>query len=179
MKALLIIDIQNDYFPGGKFELAGPAHAAKNAASALRRFRERNLPVIHVRHINILAGAAFLLPDTYGAEIHSSVAPLDGERLVVKHAPNSFFKTDLLDIIKGLGTTEIVACGMMTHMCVDTTVRAAMDYGLQLTLLHDACATRDLVFQNGTVPAAQIQAAFMAALSGVFADVIPTEGLVL
>jgi nicotinamidase-related amidase len=178
MKALLIIDIQNDYFPGGKAELAGSLEAAKNAATVLRRFRERDLPVIHVQHINIRAGAAFFLPDTDGAQIHSSVRPLDGERLVVKHTPNSFFKTDLLDIIKDLGTTETVVCGMMTHMCVDTTVRAAKDYGLTVTLPHDACATKDLVFRNRTVSAAWVQAAFMAALSGIFADVIATEELV-
>ncbi|MDR2780311.1 MAG: cysteine hydrolase [Synergistaceae bacterium] len=179
MKALLIIDIQNDYFPGGKSELAEPVEAAKNAASALRRFRERSLPVIHVQHINIHTGAAFLLPDTDGAQIYPSVTPLDGERLVLKHTPNGFFKTDLLDIIKGFGTTETVVCGMMTHMCIDTTVRAAHDYGLPVTLLHDACATKDLTFRNRTVPAAQVQAAFMAALSGRFAEVIAAEELVL
>jgi nicotinamidase-related amidase len=179
IKALLIIDIQNDYFPGGKAELANPLEAAKNAASVLRRFRERSLPVIHVQHISIHPGASFFLPDTDGAQIHSSVRPLDGERLVVKHTPNSFFKTDLLGIIKGLGAAETVVCGMMTHMCVDTTVRAAKDYGLTVTLLHDACAAKDLVFRNETVPAAQVQNAFMAALSGMFADVTATEELIL
>ena len=106
------------------------------------------------------------------------VEPLPGEPIVVKHAPNSFFETCLLDQLNQLGVDELVVCGMMTHMCVDTTVRAAKDHKLSVTLLHDACATKDLVFDGVTIPAKQVQGGFMAALQGMFANVIPTAGLV-
>lgn len=77
--ALLLIDIQNDYFPGGAWELSHADEAAAQARLALGRFREQHRPVFHVRHINTRPGAAFFLPDTPGSEIHGAVKPLDGE----------------------------------------------------------------------------------------------------
>jgi nicotinamidase-related amidase len=174
MKALLIIDVQNDYFHGGAMELVGPEKAADNAGSALRAFREARLPVIHIQHVNIREGATFFLPGTQGVEIHASVQPVTGEPVLVKHVPNSFTDTGLAELLEKLGVTELVVCGMMTQMCVDTTVRSAKDHAIAVTLLHDACATRDLSFGGMTVPAAQVQAAFMAALSGMFAQISGT-----
>jgi nicotinamidase-related amidase len=127
MKALLLIDIQNDYFPGGKMELVSPESAAANAEIVLSCFRRNKLPIIHVQHINTRAGATFFLPETEGARIHSRVSPQPGEHLIVKHAPNSFYETNLIDIVREQSVTELTVCGMMTHMCIDTTVRAAKD----------------------------------------------------
>ena len=62
--ALLIIDIQNDYFPGGAMELEGADAGAAKAAAALARFREQGLPVIHVRHLSVRPGSTFFLPGT-------------------------------------------------------------------------------------------------------------------
>jgi len=177
VKALLLIDIQNDYFPGGAAEIVGPLEAAQCAAHALRLFRDEGLPVIHVQHANTRPGATYLLPGTPGGDIHQSVAPLPGEPVVIKHTPNSFHDTTLDELIARLGVDHLVVCGMMTHMCVDTTVRAAKDRQLPVTLLHDACATKDLAFGGVTVPASQVQASFVAALQGMFADVIATADL--
>lgn len=175
MQALLIIDIQNDYFPGGRAKLVGPDAALANAEKLLRHFRREQKPVIHVQHINVREGATFFLSDTDGASIHERLTPTEGEHLVVKNYPNSFYKTNLLDIIKDNGITELVVCGMMTHMCIDTTVRAAKDHELPITLLSDACAAKDMEFEGERVPAAQVQATFMAALSGMFATVTTTQ----
>lgn len=90
--ALLLIDIQNDYFPGGAWELSHADEAAAQARLALGRFREQHRPVFHVRHINTRPGAAFFLPDTPGSEIHGAVKPLDGEPVIIKHAPDAFSK---------------------------------------------------------------------------------------
>jgi hypothetical protein len=90
--------------------------------------------------------------------------------VVVKHFPNSFFETKLLGLIEKLEVTELVVCGMMTHMCIDTTVRAAKDHRIPVTLLKDACATKDLTFNGQTVPAGQVQAAYLAGLAGMFAQ---------
>jgi nicotinamidase-related amidase len=177
MQSLLIIDVQNDYFPGGRQELVGANEALTNVRSALTEFRRRRLPIIHVQHINTRPGATFFLPDTEGVLIHADVTPAEGEDLIVKHAPNSFHQTYLADLIQERGIDGLVVCGMMTQMCVDTTVRAAKDYGIPVTLLHDACATKDLTFNGATVPAAQVQTAYMAALSGLFATVIATADL--
>ena len=170
-KALVLIDLQNDYFPGGRMELVGADAAVGQAAALLESFRRRRLPLLHIRHIAKRAGATFFLPDTEGAEIHAAVRPEDGERVIVKHFPNAFRETDLEAALRGLGVSQIVFAGMMTHMCVDTTVRAASDLGFTCALAQDACATRNLQFGSTPVSAADVQVAFMAALNGAFASV--------
>ncbi|MCL1939063.1 MAG: cysteine hydrolase [Desulfovibrionaceae bacterium] len=171
-KALLLIDIQNDYFAGGKSELFEPEKALCAAEKVLNMFRKNGLPVIHVQHINTREGATFFLPNTDGVKIHKRLAPCEGENVVIKHAPNSFYNTNLSDIIREKQLSELIVCGMMTHMCVDTTVRAAKDYGIPVTLVHDACATKDLVLGEERLPANMIQKAYLAGLNGMFAKII-------
>ena len=176
-RAFLIIDIQNDYFPGGKMELEGADGAAANASRALGRMREQGVPVFHVRHLSTRPGATFFLPGTSGAEIHAAVRPQSGERVIEKNFPNSFRGTELERALKDAGVKELVVAGMMTHMCVDASVRQAADLGYKVTLLGDACATRAQSFAGETVPARQVHAAFLAALNGFYAKVIPTHDL--
>ncbi len=177
-KGLLLIDIQNDYFKGGKSPLANPLDALANAQKMLFSFRLAGLPIIHVQHVNIREGATFFLPDTHGVMIHDSLAPLENEFVVVKNTPNSFYGTGLAGIIEWNQITELVVCGMMSHMCVDTTVRAAKDFGLIVTLLEDACATKDLTWNGETIPAETVHKTFMAALNGMFAKVIKTDDFI-
>ena len=176
--ALLLVDIQNDYFPGGKMTLEDVDTASVNAARLLNRFREKGWPVFHIRHLAIRPAATFFLPDTAGAEIHPSVAPMADESVIVKHFPNSFRETPLLDHLKKAGVTSVVVCGAMSHMCIDATVRAACDLGFQCLVAQDACATRSLAFGQETVPAVKVHAAFMAALSAAYAEVLTTEELI-
>ena len=173
--ALLIIDLQNDYFPGGTMQLEGAEAAARNASSVLSIFREKKLPVIHVRHLSVRPGATFFLPGTPGAQIHPAVAPREGETVVEKNFPNSFRNTSLKSVLDGMEVKNLVVAGMMTHMCVDASVRQAADLGYQVTLLADACATRAQAYGGETVPARQVHTAFLAALNGLYAKVIPTE----
>lgn len=175
--ALLLIDIQNDYFPGGAMVLEGSEAAAERAAELLAAFRRAGRPVIHVQHLSLRPGSTFFLPDTPGAEIHRSVAPLPGEAVIVKHSPNSFRDTDLRATLVARQIDELVVAGMMTHMCVDSTVRAAFDLGYRCQLAGDACATRALSFGGVEVPAAQVHAAFLAGLNGVFASVLTADGV--
>jgi nicotinamidase-related amidase len=174
---LLIIDVQNDYFPGGKSELYNPLKALNNIVKVLETFREKKLPVIHVQHINIREGATFFLPNTEGVLIHSKLTPIENEYIITKHTPNSFLRTSLADTLNINGITDLVICGMMSHMCVDTTTRACMDYGIKATLLEDACTTKDLVFNGKTIPAETVHETFMASLNGSFANVIKTSEL--
>ena len=173
--ALLIIDIQNDYFPGGAMELEGAEAAGAKAGAALAAFRAKKLPVLHVRHLSVRPGATFFLPATRGAEIHASVAPAAGEPVIEKNFPNSFRATDLKQRLDEAGVKHLVVAGMMTQMCVDSSVRQAADLGFKVTLLADACATRAQSFGGERVPAAQVQTAFLAALNGLFAKVQPTD----
>ncbi|MDT3679991.1 MAG: cysteine hydrolase family protein [Burkholderiaceae bacterium] len=169
--ALLIIDIQNDYFPGGAMELVGSDAAAESAALVLDAFRAQKQHIVHVQHLSTRPGATFFLPDTRGAEIHERVAPREGETVIRKHYPNAFRETTLLEHLRSNDIGRLVIAGMMTQMCIDTTTRAAADLGFECVLVHDACATRDLSFGGRTVPAAEVQTAFVAALSGIFAKV--------
>jgi nicotinamidase-related amidase len=175
--ALLVIDIQNDYFPGGAMELEGADAAGAKAAAAVAKFRKDGKPVIHVRHLSVRPGSTFFLPGTKGAEIHEAVKPLGGETVIEKNFPNSFRGTKLEQTLKDSGVKNLVVAGMMTHMCVDASVRHAADLGYKITLLADACATRAQSYGGEKVPARQVHAAFLAALNGFYAKVVDTHEL--
>lgn len=171
-QALIIVDIQNDYFPGGNMELVGSNEAAGEAARLLRAFREGGAPVFHIQHVTTRPNATYFLPDTEGVKIHKSVAPLASEMVIVKHYPNSFRGTPLLEALRAAKIERLAIAGMMTHMCIDATTRAAADLGFECQLAHDACATRDLAFDRRTVAAKDVHTAFLASLNGVFAKVL-------
>lgn len=175
---LILVDIQNDYFPHGKMELEGSAQAGQVAGRLLNFFRARGLPVFHIQHIAAHPGATFFLPDTVGADIYQSVRPLAGETIIQKHFPNSFRETDLLQHLQRANVQQVVIAGMMTHMCVDATARAATDYGYACLIAHDACATRSLRFGDTVVSAADVQAAFLAALNDAYGKVISADSIV-
>ena len=120
---LLVIDVQNDYFPGGRMEVPGSPALAERTADLLRAFRDGGRPVVHLQHLSTRPGATFLLPDTRGVEIHPSAAPRAGETVVQKHFPNGFRETRLLEVLRAQGVDRLAICGMMTQMCVDATVR--------------------------------------------------------
>jgi nicotinamidase-related amidase len=175
---LILVDLQNDYFPGGKMELVGIEEAAANAQILLNEFRKANAPVIHIRHISARPGATFFLPGTDGAEINQSVTPKDDEIVVVKSFPNSFRGTSLWEILKEGKTDGLVICGAMSHMCIDATTRAAFDLGFSCIVAEDACATRDLIFKGKTIKASDVHASFMAALSAPYARVMSSREII-
>ena len=173
--ALILIDLQNDYFPGGAMELVGITQAAAQARELLAARRQARLPIFHIQHVALGPGATFFRPDTPGVEINESVRPLPGEALIQKHYPNAFRETGLLEALNNAGAEEVIICGAMSHMCVDATTRAAFDFGFKCTVIHNACATRDLTFEGLTIPAAQVHGAFMAALGMRYARVMSVE----
>jgi len=172
--ALLLVDIQKDYFPGGKMELAESMAASDKARALLAAFRDKALPVVHIQHISVRPGATFFLPGTEGVKIHEHVQPRDEEAIFQKHYPNSFRETSLLAYLKEDNITQLVIGGMMTHMCIDATTRAAFDLGFACILAHDACATKALSFGGITVPAEHVHASFVSALHGVYAKAVAT-----
>ena len=176
--ALVLIDIQNDYFPGGAMELTGADEAGAKAGQLLAAARGAGAGVYHVQHIAAQPGATFFLPNTIGVDIHSAVAPLPDEHVVGKHFPNSFRATTLASRLEEEGIERIIFAGMMTHMCVDATVRAAFDMGYTCAVASDACATRALSWEEKEVAADDVQAAFLAALGSVYAQADTVEELV-
>jgi nicotinamidase-related amidase len=162
--SLLIIDIQKDYFPGGKYPLINPLEAAQKAYMILQCFREQGGHHVHIQHISQEPDATFFISGDRGTDIHDSVAHFEGEPIVYKHEPNSFLNTNLLELLKGWGIERVIITGMMTHMCVDATARAASDLGFEVILAEDACATRDLKYGDTIIPAEHVHKAFLAAL---------------
>jgi nicotinamidase-related amidase len=173
--ALLLIDIQNDYFPGGKNELVGSLNASLVAKGMLEAFREKKLPVIHIQHISTRTGATYFVQNTPGVRFNENVMPLPNEIVIIKHFPNSFRNTELLDVLKKAGVGKLIICGMMTHMCIDSTTRAAFDLGFDCTVVQEACATKDMPVDNKIIPADVVHQAFLGALNGTFAKVTSAE----
>lgn len=174
-KGLILVDIQNDYFKGGRHELVNPEQAAKHAYEILSFFRKFEWPVYHVQHISLKQDASFFLPDTPGVDFYDECRPLDQEEIIIKHKPDSFLNTSLKEKLEEKEIDTLLICGMMTHMCIDTTVRSASNHGYSVELIEDACATRDLEWRDVIIPAEQVQSAFMAALDGTFAKVFKGE----
>lgn len=151
--ALLVIDVQNFYFPGGRSELVEPEKAAEKAAIAISDARQTGNPVIFIQH-----------KSASGMEINDLVKPMPGEKIFIKEEVNSFLGTGLKEYLDGLPADTIVICGMQTQMCVEAAVRAAHDFGFGVILLHDACATRNLKFGDREVAAADVHASTLATL---------------
>lgn len=174
-KALIIIDVQNDYFKEGTMTLVGADNACKNTQHLLKQFRDNNQPIIYIQHIATRPDATFFLPETKGAEIHNDIAPLKDEKVIIKHYPNSFRETDLMEYLKENKVKDLVICGMMTHMCVDATTRAAKDLGFNISVIGDACATKDLVYNGKITKAIDVQNSFLSALNYFYSVVQTTE----
>lgn len=177
-RLLLLIDIQRDYFPGGRHPLVGADAAADAAARLLSAFRTTGERVVHVQHIWDGPDAAFFESETPGVEFDPRVAPDGEEHVIVKHEPNAFLGTGLESLLRSVEPDEIVVAGMMTSMCVDATVRAASDLGFAIAVAQDACAAPDLNLGEVTVPGAQVHTAFLAALHGTYARVAPVDALI-
>lgn len=177
-RALIVVDIQKDYFPGGRMELVGTQDASLRARELIDAFRAGGKPLFHVQHVSEGPDAPFFSPGTEGVEIHPNVAPLDGEPVIVKHFPNAFKDTPLLDDLRGLGVSEVVLCGMMTSMCVDASARAATDLGFTTLLAADACAAPDLRSGDELIAGATVHKAFVAALGSGVAEVHEARELV-
>ena len=175
---LLMIDLQNDYFPGGIMKLVDIEEAAENARILLTEFRKAQAHVIHIQHIAISPDAFFFLPETDRAKIHDRVTPREAEVVVVKNYPNSFRDTALSEILRNAHIDDLVICGAMIHMCIDATTRAAVGLGFNCTIAEDACATMDLLFNDKIIKASEVHASFMAALSILYAKVLLTRDIV-
>lgn len=173
--ALLIIDMQNDYFDGGKNPLVGSFKAVGKAKEILSLFRMNDLKIIHIRHITKRLNVDFFMPDTKGSEIHDAVKPHNNEKVIIKHSPNSFIDTELQDYLNDNEIGELVVCGMMTHICVDSTVRAAKDFGFNTTVISDACATKKLIFNEIQLDANVVNNVFLSAFKGYYAHVVNAQ----
>ncbi len=168
-QALLIIDIQNDYFPEGKNELHEADKALLKVNQLENSFLSEQKPIIYIQHIKHQLNAG-----TIGCELHPNLKLQEQSIIIEKHFPNSFLETELLETLKKIEIEQLVICGMMTQMCVDSTTRAAKELGFQPVLISDATATKDLIFENKKVLAENVQISFLSALQN-FAQVLTAD----
>jgi nicotinamidase-related amidase len=173
--ALVIIDLQNDYYAGGDWTLHNIDKATSNASKVLAESRNTGNLVVHIHHEFQSEDAPFFKPRTYGAKIHENVRPIKGEPTVLKHYVNAFKETNLKDILEENNITHLTLIGAMSHMCIDAAARAASDFGYQVTVIEDACASRDLEFKDKVVPAEQVHSAYMSALGFAYASITTTH----
>jgi nicotinamidase-related amidase len=173
--ALLIIDVQRDYFPGGGYPLPNMESASKTASKLLSHFRKQGAIIAHIWHVEKDPSATFFIPGSEGTEIHPIVAPKKSELLVEKNYPNSFRSTNLSADLSSLGINNLIICGAMSNMCIDATVRAAFDLGFECTVISDACAASDIKFRERTIPAPDVHGSFMGALAAGYANVVTLD----
>ncbi|GAB2616395.1 cysteine hydrolase family protein [Novilysobacter erysipheiresistens] len=174
-QGLIVVDLQKEYLSTGKLPLSGIEAATDNAARVIADARSRDIPVFHIRHESASGDAPVFVPGSDGVDIQPAVAPFGNEPVIVKSHINPFRETDLKQQLDAHGVEEVVVAGAMSHMCVDAVVRAAVDMGYPVTVLHDACATLDLSFDGVTVPAAHVHAAMMAAFEFGYGTVKSTR----
>lgn len=172
-RAVLVVDLQNEYWPSGNLPLQGIEAAAENAARVIAHARSKGDLVVNIRHE--VPGGPIFVPGSEGAEINETVTPHGDEAVITKNFPNSFRDTVLKGLLDEKGIKDVVVVGAMSHMCIDATTRAANDHGFNTTTIHDACATRDIEFGGQTAPAAHVHTAIMGALAFLYGDVISTE----
>jgi nicotinamidase-related amidase len=167
---LVLIDVQNEYVDG-KLALPDARPALKVIAGLLHRARVQDAPIFHVVHKGGAGTGKAFDPETRGFEVADDAAPVGAETVVEKGLPNAFANTTLLDLVRATGRKELILAGFMTHMCVSSTARAALDLGFRTTIAADACATRDLPDALGGEPlsAAAIHRAALTELSDRFA----------
>ena len=173
-RALIVIDLQNEYKASGKLPLEKLDQAVGNAVRVVTAAREREEIVVHIRHETPGSDDAPFAIGTSGTEIIAAVAPVNGETTLTKHYPNAFRDTGLKALLDDAGVQEVAIVGAMSHMCIDATARAAFDFGYAVTVIDDACATRALSINGVEVPAAHVHAAFMAALAFAYGQVVST-----
>lgn len=162
--ALLIVDIQMFYFPGGFSELVNPEQTSLQAAKLLKHFRETNQTVVHIKH-----------KQEKQEDIHPNVAPKDGEKVITKHFVNSFRETDLLDYLKSKNIKNVVICGMMTNMCVQAVSRASADFGFNVTVISDACTTKDYQVGNEKITARDMHWGALASINNYYGKVLTID----
>lgn len=165
--SLVLIDYQNEYL-SGPIAVTGGEAAVLRARGLVAIARGSGSPVIHVVHRG-RAGGLFDL-DAERGKIIAALSPAAGEAVVEKAFPNAFAGTDLHNLLQKAARKDVVIAGFMTHMCVSTTARAAIELGYRVTVDARACATRDLPDgHGGGAPAELVHKIALIELSDRFA----------
>jgi nicotinamidase-related amidase len=165
-KALLVIDVQNDYFPGGKFPLWNTETTLTNIEAAIKAAQAKGIAVVLIQHVADPGKgiAPFFNEGTDGAKIHPRIlAAAPDAPIVIKHYADSFVSTNLEEVLSQLGVTELLVCGMMTQNCVTHTAISKSAEKYTVTILPDCCTTVDVMIHNIALNAVSTRLALVPA----------------
>ncbi|KAI8890291.1 Isochorismatase hydrolase [Backusella circina FSU 941] len=172
-EALIIVDVQNDYFPNGKFPTWQPEETAEQIKILINKFRNENKEVIYVIHHSTdeqRKTLDFFEPGSWGAEIHDSVKPLPSEKVFIKEYSDSFVGTDLTEYLKSKSIDTTIVVGMMIHNCVNATAYSSTDLGFKTIVVDEAVNTMDLKYnENEVIPAEVLKKSFLAGIQFAYA----------
>ena len=158
-------------------ELKGIDKVLEKTNKLIKFAREQKYKIYFVQHIASKKGATFFVENTYGAKLNSKL-DIQEDVIIIKNYPNSFRDTKLNKLLDKDNIKNLIICGAMTHMCIDSTVRAGFDLGYTIELVSDACATKDLKFKEKYIKDIDVHFSFMSALSGVFCEVKKTSEII-
>ncbi|MDF7648504.1 cysteine hydrolase [Pantoea sp. Acro-805] len=175
--AVIVIDIQNEYFPGGKMPIPDGLKALQNSKRILEFAHKNGMPVFFAQHLGAADGPLFAKGSRF-AEFHKDLQPGKNDRVISKATPSSFVGTDLQQQLDALGIKQLIVTGLMTHMCVSSTARDAVPLGYSVIIPEDATATRDLAtWDNKVVDHKILQQNALAAVADVFAEIKTTDAV--
>jgi nicotinamidase-related amidase len=142
--ALVVIDVQKDYFEQGMFPLANAQRVLENIANAIEQAKRKKIPIVLIQHIADPAGgpAPFFNANTSGADIHPRILEVAGDApVVIKHFADSFERTQLQSVLESHHVDTLLVCGMMTQNCVTHTAISKAADAYRVTVLEDCCTT--------------------------------------
>ncbi|MDH4249205.1 MAG: cysteine hydrolase [Deltaproteobacteria bacterium] len=171
-RALIVIDVQNEYFPGGAWALPDAPRTLPNILRLIEQSRERGEAVVFIRHVTPETAPVFAR-GSKGSELHQALSVRPEDPVLEKAHPSSFQGTGLLDWLKARDIKELDICGYMTQMCCDTTTREAYARGYTVRLFSDATCAKDQEYNGEIIPHSVVYKTHLATLSR-FAKVIPT-----
>ncbi|MDX9743671.1 MAG: cysteine hydrolase family protein, partial [Arcobacteraceae bacterium] len=173
-RALLVIDVQNEYFTG-LMPIIYPQNSLLNILEAIKISQKFDIPIIMVQHTSTVKNAKAFVKGTFGWELHDSIKNIDVDLYVEKTLPSSFVGTNLEEWLRTHNIDTVVISGYMTQHCCDTTARYAHHLGFNVEFLSDATATLDFENKAGKVSAEELHRATLVEQQFRFSDVIGTK----
>jgi nicotinamidase-related amidase len=173
-RALLVIDVQNEYF-SGLLPITHPEGHLANVLRVMDCAAANGVPVVVVQHTSLQPEAPFFRRGTPNWELHAEVRRRPHDLLVEKNLPGTFTGTQLEPWLREQGVDRVVIAGYMTHMCCDTTARQAVHRGFAVEFLSDATGTLPLSNAAGEASAEELQRAFLCAQQMLLSEVVSTD----
>lgn len=173
-RALLVIDVQNEYF-SGLLPITHPQGHLTNILRAMDAAAASNIPCVVVQHTFLQPNMPFFQRGTPQWELHPEVLARPHDLLIEKNLPGSFTGTELESWLRQHGIDTVVIAGYMTHMCCDTTARQAVHRGFTVEFLNDATGTLPLNNTAGEVSAEELQRSILCAQQMLLSEVISTD----